>query len=255
MRTSIAFSVTPLKLAILLVSLLALSSCSPYVKQLSRAQELYNQAIDEEKGPDSVADSILLRDAYKSLQDALKGKDVLEKQGLLLNAYRLAALTEWQLRKYEQAKKSAESALALEPSPQDELLMKAIPAFIATEEVDLLLKQLRDNRGDEVDPDARKFYETNIFNPSPRENAKIEGAYQTLGALREQAQALPDIKLARQLLGYEMAALQVWKNGLSYLWENDATGAHNSFMEEQQQLIDTEERKLRELARRLGGGA
>lgn len=245
---------------IMCAGLLLVSSCGRHAALLNQAQDRYNKGVSALSPPpiqDSEAGRPYFEESCELVDKALENVPALEKDSLLFKAYMTKALCKWKLKLYQEAKASAAQSLELVSSgrsgmvpPRDRVLMEALPSFIAMEEVNDQLNRLRVETGT-ANANARKFYETSIFDPRPDKKGHLEEAIEKLGRLR--LQASEDKGLTREILQYELAILQVWSDGLSYLWENDANGSQTSFVGEQRQFIEVEKNKRLQFIRELDG--
>lgn len=146
-----------------LLSLLALSACAQLVhfdtaqSSFSKGAELENRQLfagnilDDSEKSFNVSRSVqqemtdltpefYYARAYASIQDALKRKGALKKDGLLGNAMALKALCEWKLKKYGEARLTAQQAKIMFltdsiPSVRDRAVMTALEGFIENDMV------------------------------------------------------------------------------------------------------------------------
>lgn len=260
MKTNAIFKSGSLAMFVVCAGLLLVSSCGRHAALLNQAQDRYNKGVSA-LSPDNPQDTEAGRPDFEGscalVDKAFENAPALEKDSLLFKAYMTKALCKWKLKLYQEAKASAAQALELARSgrsgmvkPRDKVLMEALPSFIVMEEVNDQLKRVRAETGT-VNTNARQFFETSIFDPRPDKKGQLEEALDKLGRLRVQTRE--DKDLTREILQYELATLQVWSNGLSYLWENDTDGSQTTFVEEQRQFIEVEKNKRLQFIRELDG--
>jgi hypothetical protein len=160
-----AFSRSPRRCAFLffaLVFTIALIGCAQ-INHLREAQDAFNQASHAENAlrfnpvpnSESASLSAAARTGYASVLvslDRLDPQEVnrLKQDKLWGNVLALKALTQWRLRLYPQAKKTADAALQLpgdELHPRDRTLMTALPALIRIDQVHhfISLREIKDN--------------------------------------------------------------------------------------------------------------
>jgi hypothetical protein len=162
---SYAIGITLRRCAFILLALafmVAAIGCAE-VNHLREAQDAFNQAAHSENalrfnpvpGSDAASLSAAARAGYASVLvsfDRLDPQEInrLKQDKLWGNVLTLKALSQWRLRLYPQAKKSANTALELpgdELHPRDRTLMTALPALIRIDQVHhfIALREIKEN--------------------------------------------------------------------------------------------------------------
>ena len=148
------------------------------VNHLREAQDAFNQAAHAENAlrfnpvpnAEAVSLSAAARTGYAGVLvslDRLDPQEISRLKGDKLwgNVLALKALTQWRLRLYPQAKKTATAALQLpfdELHPRDRTLMTALPALIRIDQVHHFISLREGNENEEISKDN---FDTNIRTP------------------------------------------------------------------------------------------
>ncbi len=247
-------------LQLLLILGLWSASCT-HLTQLERAQDAFNQGSElelrEQFGgtgdpfladanlPDADARRLITRPlttispgyyyqlAYAEINEALKKKSKLEKDGLLGNAYALQALCAWKLGAFSAARQAAATAraqFAIDPTtyPRDEAVMVALDGLINSElayqEVQLLRNKVKDIEDQAMDPVIFSAYFNQHIIPHYR---KVVGDSTSSGYILEALRILQESKrslaathsLQTYLSLSQMATLKTWSDELSTINE------------------------------------
>jgi hypothetical protein len=175
-----AFSSTHRRCVFLFVALLfslAGIGCAQ-VNHLREAQDAFNQAAHAENAlrfspapnTEAASLSVAAHTGYASVLVSLDRLDPHEISGLKGdklwgNVLALKALTQWRLRLYPQAKKTATAALQLsvdELHPRDRTLMTALPALIRIDQVHHFISLRERNENEEI---SKHDFDANIRTP------------------------------------------------------------------------------------------
>jgi hypothetical protein len=204
---------------------LLLSSCAP-LRHLNSAKSEFDQGARLENqglfNPESeIADSPASRfeAAYAQVKKALENEAALRKDNLLAEAYKIKAYSEWKLKQYDEAEKSAGLALAEYQAMRgigvegDQALMKALPHFVAIEKAYHALGSLNQS-GKAGFEAANEFHRKTIYDPGPNA-AQLEGALQQINIIRSQLQGHNDV--ATYLVLSQLAGLKTWNDALDFL--------------------------------------
>ena len=215
--------------ALLVLAGLSLFSACISIRHLDHAQDNFNRGAALENqlrfNPQTevlTSPSLYYNSAYSDVNKALQKKDDLKKDDLLANALAIKALCEWRLKMYDEAKKSADSAmeqiLGLERKgirlPRDKTLMEALPSLIAVEQAHQSLYALQKPALASLAA-ARDHYTTEIYNADPAKEAKLEEVLKKIEAIRAKVTDIEDLSL--YLVQSELTALKTWSDALDFL--------------------------------------
>ncbi len=232
--------------------LLLFSSCAQ-LNHLNQAQEAFNQgaelenrqlfpvttsegranldiskAIEQEMT--NLSPTFYYAQSYAAIQKALEKEKALQEDNLLGNALALKALCEWKLKRYGQARLSAEAARnafrqGAIPSPRDQAVMIALEGFIendlAFNEMGALQKKIDDRieSGSALSTQAaplfdefQRSYRQNIHDPLGE--ARIEKAVQIIEKARKEIN--PNHPVQTYLLMSQLVCMKNWSDALNY---------------------------------------
>jgi hypothetical protein len=216
---------------LLIASSIFLSSCIG-IRYLNQAQDNFNQGAALENqlrfNPQTdilTSPSLYYLSAYADVNHALQKKDKLKKDDLLSSAYVIKALCEWRLKKYDQAKVTADWALGeiinLERKgiqlPRDKAIMETLPFLISIEQVYHSLNGIHTPRRATCVA-SRDHYGKEIFDVESGKKAKLEEAFDNIGDIRARSTDTPEVSL--YLVQAQLTALKTWSDALNYLRES-----------------------------------
>ncbi len=191
----------------------------------SRGAEIENAAKMTQSISDASPDAYYNL-AYAEVQKALKYSGKLEADGLVGNAFSLQALCEWKLKKYQKARKSAQSAIThLDDEvkadaylPRDLAVMKALDGLIGIDVANDALRQL----SDVSDFAATKGRYSEFYFAEGGEG----GVQKALAALEKiSGEVSPNHEVRAYLALSMMAGLKVWSDALNEMKQSMDAGS------------------------------
>ena len=180
--------------------------------------------------------------AYSQVKEALKNTDQLRQDTLLGNAYSIKALCEWKLKRYLQARVSANQALAefkrYEAAGifmhRDKAVMRALGGLIEIDQVNDTLYQ--HFGGDNIDPMAAKEFFLRFVHDAKEENtSNIESALTTIEMAKKDVRPTHGVQV--YFLLCQLSALKVWSDGFDFL-KNSVDTAEGISAEDRRKLRD-----------------
>ncbi len=213
----------------MLIGLWSLSSCvsSSYLNQFKSAQEAFNRAAQNENqamedpemafthAPDGDYQTARLYSMYamgdlpKYRQDS-HGKTELAKDGLLLTAYNIRALSEWKLGMYSEALSTARACrLTFEndesvKKQRDYIVMQVMEALVYNDSIEAYIRGIDKNMGKEE--------------PSSTEMRYLSLLEKSLDIVKEQRNLLEaSHPMQRYLCITQLSIAKNWKNLVSAL--------------------------------------
>lgn len=214
-----------LKVFPILLLTITLSSCG-HLLHLNNAQDVFNKGANfenREKFGLSIGDispGNYYNLAYAEVQQALRQKGKLAKDGVLASAYTIKALCEWKLHRHGQASQTAKLALqemnknesAGIYMPRDKAVMQAIDWLVAIDESNSAIGIILSDSTRTL-PDIKYEYKSYIFNDSGEDYGKIELALERLEGIKASVsnnnQTIVYLHLA------QMAGMKVWSDALN----------------------------------------
>jgi len=282
----------------LLLGTLLLAGCAR-LNYLDRAQEAFSQGAEIEnrqlfagadiadiEGSDisraiqqemtNLSPAFFYTQAYADIKKALEKETALASDGLLGNALALKALCEWKLKRYGEARLTAEAARTAfanqpTPSPRDEAVMGALEGFIENDMAFSALGLLEQetlpkiNTGSLSATQARVIlqqiqdrYQENFNAPSG--DSHIEKALRIIGTERERV--TPNHPVQAYLVMSQLVCVKNWSDAISLIdrflkmpgLSAVASEARPWWREEADRYIREKDKYLEELAGRLPGG-
>ncbi len=215
--------------------------------------------------------------AYSEIRKALQDEKPLQNDGIYGNALALKALCEWKLKRYGEARLSAEAARnalrqSVPPSTRDLAVMQALEGFIENDLAFTSLGELNTDirqktssnaisrtQAQQTFNDILIFYRTNIFDLVG--DARIEKALDIIRSAREEVSANHPIQT--YLIMSQLVCVKNWSDALSdidvFLKDLGLGASSNQARQwwnaEAQRYITQKDGLLNELAAALPDGA
>lgn len=204
-----------------LVLVFLMSSCSSYLNYFQTAQEAFNKGAEADntlKTNPNASVTVMPESNYrmartfimKAMGEIKEGNETqtaanLAKDGLLLNAYTIKALSEWKLGMYDEAIKTSRACkltFGNDESVQnqrDYIIMSALESLIYNDSIESYIGRIniREGKADLSDLD----------------NASLENLKKGFDIIKEQRASLaPDHPVQTYLLISQMSLAKNWKN-------------------------------------------
>ena len=157
-------SINIVKTLLFLIILVFTNACGT-INLVSEAQDDFNKAARNENATKFDSETLGLLQvgdsydsAYMKINEALKKEGQLKNDGLLGTAYTLKALCEWKLGNYTLALTTRDLALKeLSGQPRDEVIMKALPALIKTDQANAKLMASQKNTNNRISIELEEY--------------------------------------------------------------------------------------------------
>ncbi len=233
-----------------------------------------SRAVEQEMT--NLSPSFYYTQSYAAIRQALEDEKSLQQDDLLGNALALKALCEWKLKKYGQARLTAEAAHSAFrrgniPSPRDQAVMIALEGFIENDLAFNALGKLQREMDQKVGgsrpssseinqlfDEMQNFYRQNIYSLDGK--AHLMEAIKIIEEAREEVS--PNHPVQTYLLMSQLVCVKNWSDALSeidrYLKKLGLGGMNNEarrwWTEEEERYNGYKTNYLEQLSNRLPGG-